>query len=1005
MARTVTLNFVGRDKNVTRTVQGIRGSVDKLHNRISRFAGFFGAAIAGQQVVQFFQQSITAASDLAESTSKAEVVFGKSADAVKKFGQTAATSLGMSQQQATEATATFGNLFVSMKIGQPQAAKMSTTMVQLAADLASFNNASPEETLLALRSGLVGETEPLRRFGINLNAATLKAEAAALGLGKIGPTLTSNQKAQAAYSLILKQSTTAQGDFARTSEGLANQQRILAAQTEDAKAAIGEVLLPAVLAVTGFLNESAIPALKTFAGVLGDNTEALKVIGVALAGAAAGWAAFKVGAVAATAATTAWTVAARRLTGGMDTLRLVQMEAHDQMAKGRGRISAYGSALKMAGGGAGIFRKAISGITGVFGGPWGLAITGAVAAVTLFATRNQEAEQQVQELTDAIKQDSGALGENTRAKIANILQTEGMVDQAKQLGVPLRDLIDAAMGEGEALGRVNAVLATHAGLHVRLGQGAGASNRQMVANAEAARDLGGALTDTSGKLGEARTAAKDNATMMGTAKNAAGGFDGALDGVGGAANDASGDIKDLTKKVLKNKDAFRSDKLQAIDFKIDLRELTKRIRENGGALRGNSTKALQNRAEFIRLADKVADHADELIRDNRLTDKNRRELIGQKRQLVDVAAKFFDSRKAARKYVDQLLKIPKKRSTKISVDSKGRFDWQRAPGGGPRFFAEGGMVRGPGGPTGDKIPARLSNGEFVVNAKATRQFLPTLKAINEGGRGISRTSTGQVVGDPPNLAFAKGGLVSRFAHRGDAPGSLAGARRGVKRGLDAQYMRAVRDTARIAAKIVRMFGGPGVLRALRWAKTQDGKPYIWGGVGPTGYDCSGWTSAITNMIRGRNPHQRLHTTHSFGASGGPGFARNRMSPWRVGVTHAGVGHMAGTLGRINVESSSGYGVRVGGGARGATNSLFPFRYGMVGRRFDRGGMLMPGTTIAQNGTGSPEHVLTGEQMRRHAGDIHVHLHNAGVIGSHRELEKWLTRSIDDLRRKGRLTRV
>ena len=193
-----------------------------------------------------------------ETTSKTKVVFGGSSKAVTDFAKNAATSMGLSRQEAMEAAATFGNLFVSMKIGAPQAAEMSTEMVKLAGDLASFNNASPADTLEALRSGLVGETEPLRKFGINLNDADLRQKALSMGLVKTTKdVLPPAIKAQAAYALILDQSKTAQGDFARTSDGLANKQRILSAQWKDAQATIGSLLLPAMLtlvsAMSGFI--------------------------------------------------------------------------------------------------------------------------------------------------------------------------------------------------------------------------------------------------------------------------------------------------------------------------------------------------------------------------------------------------------------------------------------------------------------------------------------------------------------------------------------------------------------------------------------------------------------------------------------------------------------------------------------------------------------------------------------------------------------------------------
>lgn len=199
------------------------------------------------------------------STNKVNVVFGDSAKAVHEFARTAATSLGQSQQQALEAAGTYGNLLTSIGVIPEVAADMSISLVKLASDLASFNNASPEETLLALRSALTGEFEPMKRFGAALSADAVAAQALAMGLAKTKEELTPAIKAQATYALILEQTTNAQGDFARTSDGLANQQRILAAQMTDLKARVGEALLPAMSALVTIATAQLLPALTTLA--------------------------------------------------------------------------------------------------------------------------------------------------------------------------------------------------------------------------------------------------------------------------------------------------------------------------------------------------------------------------------------------------------------------------------------------------------------------------------------------------------------------------------------------------------------------------------------------------------------------------------------------------------------------------------------------------------------------------------------------------------------------
>jgi hypothetical protein len=242
---------------------------------LAKVTGALAGAFAVDRAVTFLKGAIDSASDLSESGSKVGVVFGKNRVIVDRFARTAARSMGITEQAALEASGTLGNLFVALKLPQREAAKMSTKMVALASDLASFNNVDPAEALDALRSGLVGETEPLRRFGVNMNDATLHQEALKLGLIKsVKDGLTPAMKAQAAYALILDQTTTAQGDFTRTSGGLANQQRIMAAQWGDLKAKIGTELLPVMIHLARFTNDEIIPAISGFVDGIRNGTGA-----------------------------------------------------------------------------------------------------------------------------------------------------------------------------------------------------------------------------------------------------------------------------------------------------------------------------------------------------------------------------------------------------------------------------------------------------------------------------------------------------------------------------------------------------------------------------------------------------------------------------------------------------------------------------------------------------------------------------------------------------------
>lgn len=265
-------------------------------------------------VIAFGVSSVKAASDFHESLTKAQQVFGPLTKSIVDFAKTGADAFGLSTGKALEALGTFGNLFTAMGLGRPKAADLSKGLVQLAGDLASFNNTSVDEALTALQAGMVGQIRPLRRFGVQLSATRVDAEAFRLGLVKMakdapgvvksqidlekavknlgiaekqhgkdsveardarnkvalaeeavgaamkksGGEITSAAKAQARYSLIMKDTTTAHNDYARTLGGsLANQQKQAIARFENTKEVVGSVLLPVMIKAMGIISAMA----------------------------------------------------------------------------------------------------------------------------------------------------------------------------------------------------------------------------------------------------------------------------------------------------------------------------------------------------------------------------------------------------------------------------------------------------------------------------------------------------------------------------------------------------------------------------------------------------------------------------------------------------------------------------------------------------------------------------------------------------------------------------
>jgi hypothetical protein len=266
-------------KNVNDSVKTASTGMQNFTAQLKKVGAAMGLAFAGAQIAQFGKDVILASSNMAETVSKVNVVFGDTADAVHKFGETAATAMGISSQQALEAAGTYGNLFQALGVGKTKSQEMSVSMVQLASDLASFNNMSVTDSLNALRSGLSGETEPLKRFGIALNDVTLKNKAMAMGFGEIKGVMDPAIKAQVTYALVMEQTTLAQGDYARTADGAANTMKTLQARFQDAKVALGDALMPAFRALLGVLN-LLVPILTAIGNYFKENADAIKMYAI-----------------------------------------------------------------------------------------------------------------------------------------------------------------------------------------------------------------------------------------------------------------------------------------------------------------------------------------------------------------------------------------------------------------------------------------------------------------------------------------------------------------------------------------------------------------------------------------------------------------------------------------------------------------------------------------------------------------------------------------------------
>jgi hypothetical protein len=253
----------GRARNATGGMGGLGASIGRLAGPAMAATAALGGAAAGAWSLA------QAASDVGEAASAAEAVYGDAFAGIDAASRSAATSVGLSRGEYLDAAKTFGVFGQAAGLSGQALGDFGSNLIDTAADMASFHNTSVEDAIAAIGSGLRGEAEPLRRFGILMDDATLKAEAMSAGLiTSTKDALTPQQKTLAATALIMGGLGAAQGDFAKTSGEMANQQRILQARLKDVSAELGAKLLPVGLAVVSWLNDM-VPKVMAFVDAAG----------------------------------------------------------------------------------------------------------------------------------------------------------------------------------------------------------------------------------------------------------------------------------------------------------------------------------------------------------------------------------------------------------------------------------------------------------------------------------------------------------------------------------------------------------------------------------------------------------------------------------------------------------------------------------------------------------------------------------------------------------------
>lgn len=199
---------------------------------------------AGGAVAVGMTKLVEAASDVDETMNVLSASFGENTDSVVQWAKDLAGPIGRSQYMLREFAGATGAILAPMLGSREAAAEMSTTVSQLAVDLGSFFNSTDEEALKALQSGLMGSSEPLRRYGVVLLDATLKEFARARGIAKSVEQMTEAEKVQLRFQYIMEKTRDAQGDATNTADGYANATKALRGGLRDLAVQAGQQLLP-----------------------------------------------------------------------------------------------------------------------------------------------------------------------------------------------------------------------------------------------------------------------------------------------------------------------------------------------------------------------------------------------------------------------------------------------------------------------------------------------------------------------------------------------------------------------------------------------------------------------------------------------------------------------------------------------------------------------------------------------------------------------------------------
>ncbi|UTN92936.1 tape measure protein [Gordonia phage Finkle] len=443
-----------------------------------------GIGFSLNQVVQGLTQSVQAARALGAQTNQMNVIFGEGKAEIQQWGSTAAQTMRMSQREAQGAAIQFATFGKAMGLTGDQLVTFSKEQSKLAADLASFQGIPVAEAIQAMGSAYAGETETMRQYGVLIDDNTLKQTALAHGMQITGGNLTQVQKSQAIYLAMQEQLAYVNGDVERSNGKFGASLKTLTANLEETQAVVGQKLIPVVQPFVDLLAGPGLGAVEGIAGAVGAAGSAFGSLPGPVQAALAGVVAWKLG------TTVAMRVAGDQITGLRDRASGAFSNMQQSMSNMQRAAAVSGRSMSNFGAGIAVIGRnvpildrmrtsfieaaagaerfprsaglaagamtgmkgAASGLLGVMGGPWGLAIAGATAALGVWMSKKQEdqtaseaAKNATQEWADVLTQSNGAIDANVKKFAAKKIAETDAYKTAEKLGISQEELTNKVL--------------------------------------------------------------------------------------------------------------------------------------------------------------------------------------------------------------------------------------------------------------------------------------------------------------------------------------------------------------------------------------------------------------------------------------------------------------------------------------------------------------------------------------------------------------------------------